>query len=97
MATTTIPLVVLDVALAVGALITIFLYKDRRLQIRIVLIGIILSLGLLYLYYHETLDFVEGNFSLSAAFTIAIPIFLFLAARGIRKDQKLIKNMDRLR
>jgi hypothetical protein len=35
--------------------------------------------------------------SLTAVLAFAPPILLILAANGIRKDEKLIKSLDRLR
>jgi len=34
---------------------------------------------------------------LTAIFAIVVPILLILAMRGIRKDEKLVKSLDRLR
>lgn len=78
-------------------LITIFLYKNRKLQIRIVLACIIVSLINLVLYYLQTKKFAEGNFDLTALLALVIPVFLILSIRGISKDEKLVKSLDRLR
>jgi len=40
---------------------------------------------------------VEHAFSPSFFFPIGILVLCFLAERGIRKDEELIKSMDRLR
>jgi hypothetical protein len=96
-ATGTIPLVVFTVCIAVATLIAIFLYKNRKLQLRVIIIAIFLSLFNIFLYYRETQNFVEGNYDLTAILSLAIPFFLILAARGISKDQKLVKSLDRLR
>lgn len=88
---------IITVTLLVGSLINIFNYKNRRMQFRATIALIILSLVNIAMYHHETKDFTEGNFDLTAALAIAIPVLLFLAARGIRKDQKLVKSLDRLR
>ncbi len=92
-----IPLLILTVALVSGILIDIFLYKNRKLQLRITLLAILVSLVNIFLYYRETKKFVEGKYDLTAIFALAIPILLILAARGIYKDQKLVKSLDRLR
>ncbi len=96
-ATSTIPIVVLTVGLAIGLLVIIFLYKNRKLQFRLVLVGIVVSMLIIFLYWLEIQHFSDGHYSLSAVFSIAIPILLIMAARGIRKDQKLVKSLDRLR
>jgi Domain of unknown function (DUF4293) len=57
----------------------------------------LISLFNIALYHRETKEFVEGSFDLTSALTFAIPVLLVLAARGIRKDQRLVKSLDRLR
>jgi len=98
-ASSSIIILILTVASFVAALITIFLYKNRKLQLRITLAVIIISLLNIFLYYRETKKFVEGEsgYNLTSLLTVAIPIFLVLAARNIYKDEKLVKSMDRLR
>lgn len=77
--------------------IALFLYKDRKKQLTLTIVNIVLSIVLLVLYFLEIQKFQTGIISLSCLFTLAIPIFLFLAARGIWKDEKLVKSLDRLR
>lgn len=74
-----------------------FLYKDRKKQLTLTIINIILSIVLLVFYFLEIQKFQTGIISLSCLLTLAIPVFLFLAARGIWKDEKLVKSLDRLR
>jgi hypothetical protein len=78
-------------------LIALFMYKNRRKQLTLTIINIIFSIVLLVLYFLEIGKFQTGIISLSCLFVLAIPIFLFMAARGIWKDEKLIKSLDRLR
>jgi len=77
--------------------VALFLYKKRKNQLTLTIINIILSIVLLVLYFLQIQKFQTGILSLSCIFTLAIPIFLFLAARGIWKDEKLVKSLDRLR
>ena len=90
-------ILILTIALVCIAAIDIFLYKNRKLQGRLALLGILLSLLNLYLYYKQTHRFTIGNYDLWAILSLAIPIFFFLAMRGIYRDQKLVKSLDRLR
>jgi Domain of unknown function (DUF4293) len=90
-------LLILSVAVGLLALITIFLYKNRKLQIRLSLLGIVLQLVALAVYFQQTKTYVQGSFTLTSAISFVIPIFFILAWLGIRKDEKLIKSMDRLR
>jgi len=96
-ATSQIFLLILTGTVILLCFIAIFLFKDRKKQLTLTIINIILSIVLLALYFSEIQKFQKGIISLSCLFTLAIPIFLFLAARGIWKDQKLIKSLDRLR
>ncbi|QNA45642.1 DUF4293 domain-containing protein [Lacibacter sediminis] len=90
-------LMILSVAVGLLALITIFLYKNRKLQIRLSLLGIVLQLVALAVYFQQTKTYVQGSFTLTSVISFVIPIFFILAWLGIRKDEKLIKSMDRLR
>lgn len=96
-AQTTIWLTIVTVLTGVIALITIFLFKDRKLQLKLCYLGIFLSLVLLTLYVLELMNFEEGTIAFWVVFYVGILISYILAARGISKDQKLIKSMDRLR
>ena len=96
-ATTTIWLTIITVIIGVLAFITIFLFKDRKLQLKLCYLGIFLSLVLLTLYVLEMLNFEEGTIAFWVIFYAGILISYIFAARGINKDQKLIKSMDRLR
>jgi hypothetical protein len=92
-------LMILTVVVALAALVAIFLYKDRKLQMRVVSAAMILSILNLGLYYLQTNNFVATDwaFDLTALIALAIPFFLFLATRGIYRDNKLMKSLDRLR
>ena len=92
-------LLILTAGAGIACLIAIFLYKNRKLQMRIALLTLIVSIINLVLLFMQTQHFVpgEGNFNLTAIFPIIVPVFLILAMRGIRKDEKLVKSLDRLR
>jgi hypothetical protein len=96
-ATSSMLILVLTIALVSGILIDIFLYKNRKLQLRITILAIVVSLLNIFLYYEQTKNFVEGNYTLTAVLSLVIPVLLILAAKGIYKDQKLVKSLDRLR
>ena len=92
-------LMILTVIVAIGSLVAVFLFKNRKLQIRISSGMMILSILNIAIYYLQTKNFIvtDWSFDLTSLFAIAIPFFLFLAIRGIYKDDKLIKSVDRLR
>jgi len=96
-ARTTIWFSILTVLAGILAFITIFLYHNRKLQLRLCFLGIFLTLALLTMYFIEMNNFLDGHVAIWAIFYFAILGFYILAARGILKDEKLIKSMDRLR
>jgi hypothetical protein len=98
-ATSNILLTITTVAAGLLALVTIFLYKDRKLQTRLSFVALLLSCINLVLYFVEIRKFVpgEGNYDLTAVIAIIIPVLIVLAIRGIYRDQKLVKSLDRLR
>ena len=90
-------ILILTVALVCIAAIDIFLYKNRKLQGRLAILGMLLSILNIFLYYKQTQKFAQGNYDLTAILTLLIPVFFFLSWRGIYRDQKLVKSLDRLR
>jgi uncharacterized membrane protein len=96
-ATFNIWILIVTIALVCIAVIDIFLYKNRKFQSRLALLGILLSILNIFLYYKQTQRFTIGNYDLTAILAIVIPVFFYLAMRGIYKDQKLVKSLDRLR
>lgn len=90
-------LLVLTVAVAIAALVVIFLYKDRKMQLKIALAVVGLAIVNIFLFVTATEKFVEGTYDLTAPVVIAVPVFVLLAIRGIYKDEKLVKSVDRLR
>jgi hypothetical protein len=92
-------LLILSAGVGIASLIAIFLYKNRKMQLRIVLVTLLVSILNLVLFFTQTKKFVpgEGNYDLTAIFAIIIPVLLFLTIRGIRRDEKLVKSLDRLR
>jgi hypothetical protein len=90
-------LAVLTIAIGVLALITIFLYKTRKLQLRLIILGILLQGLLIFLYYREVKSFASGTLSLTGIMQVLIVVFFFLAARGVRRDENIIKESNRLR
>jgi hypothetical protein len=96
-ARTTIWLTILSVLTALLAIVTIFLFRNRKLQLKLTYLGIFLTAVLLTLYIIEVMHFSTGTVALWAIFYFAILGCFILAARGILKDEKLIRSMDRLR
>lgn len=92
-------ILIVTILLIVGILYDVMLYKARGKQFWISIVLFILSLLNIFLYWHASGQpaFVEGTYTLGALLSLAIPVCLIFAARGIRKDDKLVKSADRLR
>jgi len=95
--TETVPLILTTAAVGIMALVCIFLYHNRKLQLRITLLCILFEAILLFLYYAKVKEFTGGTFALSALLQGCVVFFLFLAARGINHDNKIIRESNRLR
>jgi len=94
---TTIPIILTTAAIGIVALICIFLYKNRKLQLRLTVLCIALEALLIFLYYSQVKTFTAGTYALTALLQGCIVFFLFLAARGINHDEKIIRDSNRLR
>ena len=83
-------------------LITIILYKHRRLQMRFCIYNIFLNLGfygLFYFYYYQVVSIHKliYSFEIASVFPVITIILLWLAFRAIRKDDILVRSVDRIR
>lgn len=93
----------LAVVAALLALIGIFLYKNRKTQLKFAGFGLVISIALIALEVWQTGNFeasngvLKGSYYWGALLPISMMIFFILALSGIRKDEKLIKSLDRLR
>jgi hypothetical protein len=92
-------ILIVTIVLIAGILINIFNFSNRKKQFWITIGLFILSLLNILLYWWKSgvPPFESGNYSLGALLSLAIPVFLIIAARGIQKDEKLVKSADRLR
>lgn len=89
------------------AFVTIFLYRNRWLQVRLCLALTVMLLGIeafiiLYIYkLRDALDTVHRTYAVDYSITDLFPIvallFVYFAYRGISKDIALIKSLDRIR
>jgi drug/metabolite transporter (DMT)-like permease len=90
-------LLVFVIATGLVALINIFLYGNRSLQIKISVVGVLLGLVNLMHYFLYMRNFKTGGLSLYSILSFLVPVFFILAIIGMYKDQKLLKSLDRLR
>ena len=94
-----IPLLLLTFLLGLLCLVTLFLFKNRKLQMKLIILAIILAIGEIALFFKYSAEFIanEGSYGLGTVLVVLVPILLILASRGVYKDEKLIKSLDRLR
>ncbi|MFW5804177.1 MAG: DUF4293 domain-containing protein [bacterium] len=99
----TLPLLVLNIIMLALIFFSIFLYKRRILQMRLVVYTMLLILGFIgvaiyYVLHLKNQLLIESiTFSYTAIFPIIAFILLYLAFRGIRRDEILIRSIDRIR
>ncbi len=91
-------------AVTLLAFLSIFLYKNRKLQLLLCgfnYLFMLISGVLMYFYIMDGKAWMAAAESseLHYAFLIALilPIWNFMAMRGIMHDERLIRSMDRLR
>lgn len=98
-----LPLAFLVFISAFLSLITIFFYKRRILQMRLCIFNLLLLLGFyglfLFYFYHTRNRFeaTAADINITVVFPIVAFILVFLATRGIRKDEMLVKSYNRIR
>ena len=97
-------LTIVIIILGILALICIFLYKNRKLQFKLSVLGVVFSLAFRFLEYYVVENsfkpnhgIVTGSYQIGALLPVVMVVFYVLAARGIYKDEKLVKSMNRLR
>lgn len=99
------PALVFVIVLVVLPLLAIFMFKNRKKQlmaVRVCLALIIAFLVLVFFYYIPTIEkeiLLQADYLTAKGmfFPLASLIFVILAQRGILKDEKLIRSMDRIR
>jgi hypothetical protein len=75
---------------------SILLYKNRNLQLLIVRLGMLVSL----LVLGALIWIIQGE-GASASWGVVVPfiniVLAFMASKGIQKDEKKVRSLDRLR
>jgi len=96
-------LVIVIIALGLLAMVNLFLFKNRKLQFRLAVFGALFSIGFIFLEYLMVEGFKKDNavatgfYQPGALLPIVMTVFFIMAARGIYKDEKLVKSLNRLR
>ena len=103
--TAVIPLAGINAVMAVLVLVSIFMYRNRILQMRLVRLAIFLDVilvALIFFIYAGIIErtlFVTPDYMSEAGiyFPLAALIFLLLANRYIQRDERMVRSLDRLR
>ena len=102
---TVLPLLLANIFTAGLALVSVFLYKNRILQLRFVRLALFTNVILIGLIFFVYARIVENKLGASPMyldeagiyFPLIVLIFLILANRFIIKDERLVRSIDRLR
>jgi len=95
------------IATSALSFITIFLYKNRRLQIKLISLNMVVILvaicAIMYIYprfifaHNINLNGATVNFNYAILISFVSAVGLFLAKKAVAKDEALIRSADRLR
>lgn len=96
------PMTIILAIVPLLALVAIFLYRNRSLQMRLTMLVLLLSLGTImlgafYVFMFDRKIDVTVIWRVKALFPIITAIFAWLAYRAIMKDEIRVKSYDRLR
>ncbi len=96
------PVIILLSLISLLTLITVFIYKNRNLQIRLSIFNLLLNIGLVgIVVYYILSTTTDLNSVVSYKIAIVLPIIsvilYILAIKSIKKDEDLIKSLDRIR
>ncbi len=95
------PLLLIAIVITILPLITIFMYKERKRQIAMTAVSLIGTLSFIAMALNYisriTPAPLNGSYYIGSVLPCVSVVFLIMALLGIRKDDKLVKSMDRLR
>lgn len=96
------PMTVLLALVPMLAIVAVFLYKKRSIQMRLTMLVLLLSVGTIILGAFYILMFdrkidVTVVWKVRAVFPLVSAILAWLAYRGIMKDDLIVRSYDRLR
>lgn len=96
------PLVMMVALNCIVAVVTIFLFKKRMLQVRLTIFNIVCLIGfvpLLWYFVHRVQVAYNADiiFNLIAAVPVINILLSILALKAIGKDEALIRSIDRIR
>ena len=96
-------LTIATILLALVPIIAIFMFKNRKLQLALGYGGILAIIGYSFWMSQTVQKFMGGvtlrtdNYGIGMLLSSISIVFLLLATKSIKNDEKLIKSADRLR
>ena len=103
-------LLIIVIAVALGVLASIFMFKNRILQMRIVAFMLVLTLAYIAIMFLSTIDgcvadiqaswpiwTVNVHYGVGTFAPVGGVVLLFLAQQAIKKDELKVRAADRLR
>jgi len=96
-------LTIATILLVLVPIIAIFMFKNRKLQLALGYGAILAIIGLSFWMSQMVQQYINGatlrtdNYGIGMLLSSISIIFLLLAVKGVKKDEKLIKSADRLR
>ncbi len=100
-----LPLIIVAVGIGFISAFSIFQYKNRSFQVKLTNIGVLSSIALIMGIFFLYIPIIEKKINIvpdySHAYGIYFPllslVFMVLANRAIKRDEKLVRSADRLR
>lgn len=103
------PLTILAAVIGIIAVVSIFLYKNRIVQMRVVAVGFLLNVIYIFLVFFWAVDKFDTvvhdllqtdlsmTYSVGTWAPVASVVLLFFAQRAIKSDEAKVRAADRLR
>ncbi len=96
------PTLILAVLSVVLSFVSIFLFKNRKWQMKLTAYGAIISLGMIgifayYLYEISTANDTQIGFSVGLILPVVAFVLQVLTYKAILKDELLVRSIDRIR
>jgi uncharacterized protein DUF4293 len=98
------PTIIIAVAMTLIPLVTLFMYSNRKRQMRMTAYAMVAEAAFIFallVRVNKLSSLVppptSGSYWIGSILPVAAMVFLFMAISGIRKDEKLVKSLDRLR
>ncbi|MEI6575649.1 MAG: DUF4293 domain-containing protein [Bacteroidota bacterium] len=99
----TFPLLGFHLLLSVHIILAIISYKSRPKQLKVIRFALLINILYIAVLFFYTNFVIERNVAIpshygpGSYFPLIMLILIMMAKRGIEKDDKLIRSMDRLR